>query len=112
MDINTIAAYLTSGVGHLVAAGLLWAVVAAFKQWPWLVEKIPLKTPWQKRAVAAVLASLPAIALAAGSAAPLKDILSTAITAFLGAIGIHHMIDTKKDPDAESTPVFSDKPLH
>lgn len=100
MDINTIASYLTSGVGHLIAAGLLWAVVAVFKQWPWLVDKLPLKTPWQKRAVAAVLASLPAIALAAASDAPLKDILSTAIAAFFMSIGIHHMIDTKSPAPA------------
>lgn len=114
MDIERIASFLTSGKGYFMAAGLLYLVMEVLKKWPWLTDKLPLKEVWQKRVLAAVLATLPAIALALTTQAPLIDIAQTAIAAFLGATFLNKGLEpnpaggtvaaTLEDTDAPDKP--------
>jgi hypothetical protein len=82
---------LTSGEGRLVAAGLLFAVVALSKRAPWIGER--LTNPWAKRAYVLILATLPTLALGLTTDASWEALGLTSATAALGAMGINSYRD-------------------
>ena len=84
-DLQAIAKLLGSGEGRLVAAGVVFLVVALVKLVPFIRDRV-LTTPWRKRLAAAVLALAPVVALFLARA-PIGEIVVTGVSTFLMSMG-------------------------
>ena len=96
-DINTIAHYMLSGDGRVVAAGLLFLLLYALERVPWVRDNV-LTTPMRKRAAALLLAAAPAVATALLSDESTREVAITAIMAFATAAGFNAQLPHKRVP--------------
>jgi hypothetical protein len=91
MDADQISDLLVSNNGRLVAAGALFLAVWVLKTRSpiraWLGESAR-----RLQLSAALLAILPAVAVALTSSAPPRAIIQTAIVALFGAMGLHSAV--------------------
>lgn len=88
MDANKIAELLVSENGRLVAAGALFLVVYAVKNFGPL-SRFLAEHPSRVKLTAALLAVLPAVGLALTTDADARAIIQTGIVALFGAMGLH-----------------------
>jgi hypothetical protein len=100
-DTETIITWLLSGSGRLTCAALLFALVWAIKNVPWVKVNL-LTTTTRKRAAVVALAALPALALALVSNQGTEQIIQTFLTAVVGAMGLHNLTSNKDDDGGDS----------
>ena len=89
MSYQDIARHLVSGDGRLVAAAALFVFVWVLKSNVKIRDRF-LTTPSRRRAAVALLAAIPAAALAlTDSGVSLRDVMATFLTALFGAMGLN-----------------------
>lgn len=100
------AHWFVTGGGRVTAAIGLLAMVYVVRFFPGIAGKY-LQEGWRQRALAALLATAPAIALDLTTDVPLEQLLTTSVLSFLGATGLHHIaadalprLGSGKDADA------------
>lgn len=98
--LSTIIAWLQSGHGRLIAAAVLFGLMWALKSVPWVKSNL-LTTPRRKQLAVAFLATAPAVAMLS-EAAPTSEVVATALTLFVGAMGINALRPSKAVPDPSS----------
>lgn len=101
------AHWFVTGGGRVTAAIALLASVYVVRFFPGVAGKY-LQEGWRQRALAALLAIAPAVALDLTTDVPLEQLLTTSVLSFLGATGLHHIaadalpkLGSGKDADAE-----------
>lgn len=91
--VNAAVAWLTSEHGRLACALLLFAAVALLERTPGIRQW--LHAPAQKRALAVILAAVPALAVVFEDVGAASAAVETALTALLGATGLNAMLPGK-----------------
>lgn len=107
--VHEIIVWTTSGNGRLIAAALLFILMYAVKLVPWVQENI-LTTPRRKQLATAFLALVPAVWMLADQTVPWVTTLTTAIEAFLGAMGIHVGINVARGRSVGAVPSGAGSP--
>ena len=91
--------WLASPLGRLVAAALLFSLIAVLERAPWVRGWLK-GDPLTKRAVAIVVTVAGAAAAAFVAGVPLAQVSEAALTAFLAAAGLNAM--TQRLPKSPS----------